>query len=97
MGSCRERHRRVAGMSSRQERHHRDRTFVQSLAIRISRTAHATLRRLAEEADEPMTEVLEQAVEAYRRQRFLEALNEDFAALRGDETAWAAEQDERAG
>jgi hypothetical protein len=43
-----------------------------------------------------MTEVLERALESYRRQRFLEALNEDFSALRKDPAAWASEQDERA-
>lgn len=66
-----------------------------SLTIRISRSAHASLRRLAEEADEPMTELLDKAIEAYRRQRFLEGLNADFAALRSHPAAWADEEAER--
>lgn len=66
-----------------------------SLTIRINKSAHAALRRLAEETDEPMTEVLDKAIEAYRRQRFLEGLNADFAALRSDPAAWADEDAER--
>lgn len=69
---------------------------MESLNVRITRSAHALLRALAEEADEPMTETLEKAIEAYRRQRFLAALNAEYAALRGDPAAWAEEQVERA-
>jgi hypothetical protein len=42
-----------------------------------------------------MTEVLDKAIEAYRRSRFLAGLNEDFAALRRDEIAWEDELRER--
>lgn len=64
--------------------------------VLITSTALATLRRLAEEANEPMAVVLERALEAYRRGRYLEALNEDVSALREDPAAWAVEQEERA-
>jgi hypothetical protein len=43
-----------------------------------------------------MQDVLAEAVEAYRRQRFLEGANAEYAALRADPTAWAEEQAERA-
>ncbi|AGA31654.1 hypothetical protein [Singulisphaera acidiphila] len=66
-----------------------------SLTVRISRSAHATLRALSEEVDEPMTEVLDKAIQEYRRKRFLEGLNADFAALRENAEAWAEEQQER--
>jgi hypothetical protein len=66
-----------------------------SLTVRISRTAHATLRELAARADESMTEVLEKAIEAYRRNQFLNDLNASFEALRADPAAWADEQRER--
>jgi hypothetical protein len=69
---------------------------METLTVRISRSAHAVLRELSEEVDEPMTEVLSKAIEAYRRQRFLDALNADFAALRADPDAWAEEQQDRA-
>ncbi len=42
-----------------------------------------------------MQDVLEKAVELYRRQRFLEASNRAFAALRTDPKKWRAERQER--
>ena len=69
---------------------------METLTVRITRSAHTILRKLSEEVGEPMTEVLSKAIEAYRRQRFLDALNADFAALREDPSAWAEEQQERA-
>ena len=66
-----------------------------SLTVRITRSAHAVLRALAEETDESMTEILEKAIEAYREQRFLDGLKADFAALRKNRAAWEEEQAER--
>jgi predicted transcriptional regulator len=68
---------------------------MSSLTVRITSSAHAALRALAEETDESMTEILDKAIEAYRRQRFLAGLNSDFAALRSDPVAWEEEQAER--
>jgi predicted transcriptional regulator len=68
---------------------------MQSLTVRITRSAHAALRALAEETDESMTEILEKAIEAYRKQRFLDGLNADFAALRKNQAAWEDELAER--
>lgn len=65
------------------------------MTVRISRSAHAILRALAQETDESMTEVLDRAIELYRRQRFLTGLNADFAALQRDKAAWAEELAER--
>jgi hypothetical protein len=42
-----------------------------------------------------MTEVLDKAVEAYRRQRFVEDLNASYAALRSDPAEWKKLQEER--
>ena len=42
-----------------------------------------------------MTEVLDKAIEIYRRQRFLAGLNADFAALRKNKAAWEEERAER--
>jgi predicted transcriptional regulator len=66
-----------------------------SLTVRISRATHAALRALADETDESMTEILDKAIEFYRRQHFLAGLNADFAALRNDESAWNEEVAER--
>jgi predicted transcriptional regulator len=68
---------------------------MKSLTVRVSRPAHAILRALAEETNESMTEVLEKAIESYRRQRFLAGLNADFAALRDDAAGWQEELNER--
>ncbi len=68
---------------------------MKSLTVRVSRPAHAILRSLAEETNESMTEVLEKAIESYRRQRFLAGLNADFAALRADGAGWQEELTER--
>lgn len=66
-----------------------------SATVRISETARETLRDLAERTGESMQEILERAVEEYRRQRFLEDLNAGFAALRNDPDAWKEVLDER--
>jgi hypothetical protein len=53
------------------------------------------LKSLAKQSGESMPAVLDRAIESYRRQRFLEGLNEDFKALRGNAKAWKQELDER--
>jgi predicted transcriptional regulator len=68
---------------------------MSTATIRISEPAHRTLRQLAQQDHKPMQAILEQAIEAYRRQRFLEGLGADFAVLRENEAEWNAEQQER--
>jgi predicted transcriptional regulator len=68
---------------------------MNSLTVRISKTTHATLRSMATESNESMTEILDKAIEAYRRQRFFDELNASFATLRSDPGAWAEEVAER--
>jgi hypothetical protein len=67
-----------------------------SATVKIDVVTYAKLREVAAETGKPMIEVLAKAVENYRRQTFLEALNEDFAALRKDVSAWQEESAERA-
>jgi hypothetical protein len=62
---------------------------------RISVTAQGILRQLAKAEGKPMVTVLDEAVEALRRQRFLEGVNAAYAALRADPGAWDAVQRER--
>jgi len=64
--------------------------------VRIQAETYAKLKQLADELGQSMVETLEQAVDAYRRQQFLEGLNQDFAALRSDAKAWEKESAERA-
>lgn len=68
---------------------------MSTATIRISEPAHRILRQLAQQDHKPMQAILEQAIEAYRRQRFLEGLGADFAVLRENEAEWNAEQQER--
>jgi len=64
--------------------------------VKIDGETYARLKEAAAETGEPMIAVLAKAVEAYRRQTFLEGVNADFAALRNSRRAWAEEQSERA-
>jgi len=62
---------------------------------RISASAHGTLREMSKAEGKPMLALLDEAVEALRRQRFLERLNTAYATLRADARAWDAVEDER--
>jgi predicted transcriptional regulator len=64
--------------------------------IRVSTQTHRALARLAQEADLSMADVVEQAIELYRRQRILDEANAAYAALRQNPEAWAEIQAERA-
>ena len=66
-----------------------------SATIRITNESRETVRELARETGLRQQEILDLAVEAYRRQLFLKNANSAFAALRAKATAWGAEQAER--
>jgi len=63
--------------------------------IRISRETQEILRSLAAREGTAMQEVLEKAIEAYRRKRLLEMGNRAYAALKDDPKAWEQELAER--
>ncbi len=63
--------------------------------IRISDTARVTLRELARTEGKSMLAVIDEAVEALRRQRFLEQVNAAYAGLRDDPRAWEEIEGER--
>ena len=64
--------------------------------VRIDPTTHAALVKIAKAKRLTLMEALARAVEAYRREAFLQAVDEGFAAMRDDPTAWAEERAERA-
>jgi hypothetical protein len=64
-------------------------------SIPISETSHQILKELAEQTGQSMTDVLDKALDAYRRKLFFEQLNAGYAALRADPQAWAEELEER--
>ncbi len=63
--------------------------------VRVTEKTRAVLRALARERDVPIHEVVERAVELYRRQQVLEATNAAYAALRADSAAWEELEAER--
>ena len=66
-----------------------------STQVRISLASHQKLKSMATELGEPMQDVLDRAVESYRRKSFLDRVNAEFAALRAAPDAWADEVAER--
>jgi len=66
-----------------------------SATVRISQASWQVLRQIAAQAGEPMQAVLDKAIEAYRRQCFLQKANEAYAALRENPGAWQEEITER--
>ena len=69
---------------------------VENPNIRISPRSKAVLRTLAKQEGKPMQAVLDEAIEHYQRDKFLDEVNAAFAKLRGDRKAWKEERAERA-
>lgn len=63
--------------------------------IKLSDRSHAVLEALAKEDGATKQDEAERAIEAYRRVRFLEGLNADYAALAAIPTTWREEKEER--
>jgi succinate dehydrogenase/fumarate reductase flavoprotein subunit len=70
-------------------------TATPTTTIRVATTTRTALRELAQASGESMQQVLDQALELYRRQQVLEQTNAAYAALRADPAAWAAVEAER--
>ena len=66
-----------------------------SETVRVKPETHAKLRALAEKAGTSMPEIVDRAIEAYRRQKLLDETNQAYARLRDDGEAWADELKER--
>ena len=68
---------------------------TKSTTIRVTNHARDAVREIAEITGMHQQEVVDQAVEAYRRQVLLEKANQAYAALRSNGKAWQAELKER--
>jgi predicted transcriptional regulator len=66
-----------------------------STSIRIDEHALAVLRELARKQRQPLQTILKEAIDSYRREKFLEEANAAFAVLRTDPEAWREEQRDR--
>ena len=64
--------------------------------VRVTESTRTLLRHLAAAEGRPMQLIIATAVEAYRRERFLKAVNAGYATLREDAAAWAGVAEERA-
>jgi predicted DNA-binding protein len=71
-------------------------TTAESPNIRITPRSKAVLRNLAKREGKPMQAVLDEAIEHFQRDKFLDEVNAAYAALRSDPKAWKEEQAERA-
>jgi hypothetical protein len=68
-----------------------------SVTIRIAEHTHLVLSDLARHEGRSLQATVEQAVEAYRRQRLLAEANAAWAKLRSQPTRWREEVEEREG
>ena len=68
---------------------------MQTATVRISESSYRVLREMSQRDNKSMQVVLEQAIEAYRRQCFLQGLSSDFASLRENDVEWQEEKAER--
>jgi len=66
-----------------------------STTIRVTSHARDTVREISQITGKRQQEVVDEAVEAYRRQILLDKANTAYAALRSDGSAWEAETKER--
>ena len=56
--------------------------------VRVTESTRTLLRHLAAAEGRPMQVIIATALEAYRRERFLRAVNAGYATLREDTAAW---------
>jgi hypothetical protein len=68
---------------------------MSTTTIRVSEKTHQLVATLAREFGTSMADLVEQAIEMLRRQRILDQINADYAALRADPSAWAEVRAER--
>lgn len=67
-----------------------------STTVRVNERTHAVLRELVAATGKPLRQVLEDAVDMYRRDLFFADLDATYAKLRADPVAWEEELAERA-
>jgi predicted transcriptional regulator len=66
-----------------------------SLTIRVNRSTHDLLRKLAERESKPMSQIVEEAVRDLEERRFWAEYHAAYAALAAAPDAWADFHNER--
>ena len=69
-------------------------TGAKSTTVRLSTATHARLKQIAAQTNEPITQVLDRAVEHEARRLFWKTFHESGDRLQADAEAWAAYQTE---
>lgn len=67
-----------------------------SVTVRISPKGHQILTQLSASTRSTMPEILDEALESYRRQKFLEDAEAAYLTLSGDKKSWQAYRKELA-
>lgn len=66
-----------------------------TLTVQIADNTQRSLEALSEQTGKSVPEILDRAIEDYRRKLFFEGVDRDFAALKANPQAWAEELEER--
>lgn len=62
--------------------------------VRVSENTHEILRSLSSREGKSMQDIIDKAIEDYRRKAFLEGLSNDYRALRENAEAWKEHEEE---
>jgi len=62
--------------------------------VRVDNKLHAKLLEISQEEQRPIGQVIEEAIDQYRKAKFWQGVREDYARLRADPAAWKDYQDE---
>src|SRR5438132_3243950 len=73
----------------------REGTVMSAPTVTISEKSYQLLKQLAEQTGQTTVDVLDEALDTYRRRLFFEQLNAGYAELRADSEAWADHLSER--
>ena len=68
---------------------------MHGVMLRVSARCRDTLRELADQTGESMQSMVDEAVELYRRRRFLEDVNAAYTPLRQNAETWREVERER--
>lgn len=63
--------------------------------IRVSREVYNTIKSLAQQQNENIQDIIENAVKEYKKKKFFENLNSAYAKLKTDSKGWEEEAEER--
>jgi predicted transcriptional regulator len=63
--------------------------------IRISKETYETVKAIAQQQNQKIYAVVEQAVKDLKKKYFFDNLNSDYARLKGNPAAWSEERTER--